>query len=118
MSMTGLMTESREACTMIDRRTVSDGQGGFDSLWVDGAEFQAAIVKDQSMQARMAEKQGVTEVYTVYVDDNVELDFHNVFRRADGSVLRVTSNIADKKTPARASFHIGYVTAEKWVIPE
>lgn len=118
MSMIGLMADARETCTMLDRRTVADGQGGYIQTWVDGAEFQASIVKDSSMQARVAEKQGVTEVYTVYVDSNVELDYHDVFRReSDGSVFRVTSNIQDKKTPARATFQVGFVNAEKWVLP-
>ena len=118
MSMIGMMKEARESCTMLDRRTVSDGMGGYTQTWVDGAEFEAAIVKDSSMQARAAEKQGVTEVYTVYVDSNVELDYHDVFRReADGSTFRVTSNIMDKKTPERATFQVGFVNAEKWVLP-
>jgi hypothetical protein len=85
---------------------------------VDGAQFDAAVTKDSSMQARMAEKQGVTEVYTVTVNKGMPLDFHDVFRReSDGAIFRVTSNITDSETPARASFQIGQVTAEKWVLP-
>lgn len=113
-----LIDEAMVNCTMIDKRTVSDGQGGTTSAWVDGASFDAAIVKDTSMQARIAEKQGVTEVYTITTGTNVELDFHDVFRReTDGAIFRVTSNITDSKTPKRASFQIGQVTAEKWVLP-
>ena len=98
--------------------TVRDGQGGYYYEWVDGADFQAAIIKDSSMQARMAEKQGVTEVYTVTTDKTVPLDFHDVFRReSDGAVFRVTSNITDSKTPKVATFQFGQVTAEKWVLP-
>lgn len=113
-----LITEAMTKCTMIDKRTVPDGQGGYSTQWVDGASFQAAIVKDSSMQARMAEKQGVTEVYTVTVNKGLSLDFHDVFRReSDGYVFRVTSNISDSETPARATFQICQVTAERWVLP-
>jgi len=113
-----LIDTMKEACTMIDRRTISDGQGGTIQAWVDGAKFDAAIIKDNTMQARIAEKQGVTEVYTVTTGKNVQLDFHDVFRReSDGAIFRVTSNITDSKTPAVASFQFGQVTAERWVLP-
>jgi len=113
-----LIDTMKTKCTMIDKRTVPDGQGGTTPTWVDGAEFDAAIVKDSSMQARMAEKQGVTEVYTVTTGKNVQLDFHDVFRReSDGAIFRVTSNITDSRTPRVATFQFGQVTAEKWVLP-
>lgn len=113
-----LIDTMKVPCTMLDRRTVADGQGGYTQTWVDGAAFTAAIIKDSSMQARMAEKQGVTEVYTVTTDKGVPLDYHDVFRReTDGAVFRVTSNITDSKTPAVASFQFGQVTAERWVLP-
>lgn len=113
-----LIDEMKEPCVMLDKRTVSDGMGGFTVQWVDGAAFTAAVVKDNTMQARIAEKQGVSEVYTVTVDKGLTLDFHDVFRRiADGAVFRVTSNITDSETPARATFQIGQVTAERWVLP-
>lgn len=113
-----LITEAMTKCTMLDKRTVPDGQGSYEQQWVDGAQFDAAVVKDSSMQARMAEKQGVTEVYTVTVNKGMPLDFHDVFRReSDGAIFRVTSNITDSETPPRASFQIGQVTAEKWVLP-
>ena len=113
-----LIDTMKTPCTMIDKRTVPDGMGGTTTAWVDGAEFEAAIVKDSSMTARMAEKQGVTEVYTVTTGKNVQLDFHDVFRRnSDGDVIRVTSNITDSKTPKVATFSFGQVTAEKWVLP-
>ncbi len=113
-----LIDTMKTKCTMIDKRTVPDGQGGTTPTWVDGAEFDAAIIKDSSMQARTAEKLGVTEVYTVTTGKNVQLDYHDVFRReSDGAIFRVTSNIDDSKTPRVASFQFGQVTAEKWVLP-
>ena len=113
-----LIDTMKTDCVLLDRRTVSDGQGGFTQSWQDGAEFKAAIVKDDSMQARIAEKQGVTEVYTVTADKTVPLEFHDVFRRqSDGAVFRVTSNARDSQTPNVASFQFGQVTAEMWVLP-
>lgn len=112
MSLIDVMMED---CTMLDKRTVSDGLGGFTTQWVDGAEFRAAIVKDSTMAARVAEKQGVTELYTVTVDKGITLQYHDVFRRqSDGAIFRVTSNIVDSETPSVATFQIGQVTAERW----
>lgn len=112
MSLIDVMMED---CTMLDKRTVSDGLGGFTTEWVDGAEFRATVVKDSTMAARVAEKQGVTELYTVTVDKGLSLQYHDVFRRqSDGAVFRVTSNIVDSETPSVATFQIGQVTAERW----
>lgn len=114
-----LIDEYMTSCVLLDKRSIPDGLGGFTYEWVEGAAFTAAIVKDSSMQARLAEKQGVTELYTVTVYRGATLDFHDVFRRvSDGAVFRVTSNVTDSETPDRASFQIGQVTAERWVIPK
>lgn len=114
-----LFEEGMEKCVLMDRRSVPDAFGTFAGYqWVDGAEFDAAIVKDSTMQARVAEKQGVTEVYTVTVYKGMPLQFHDVFRRlSDDAIFRVTSNVVDSQTPKRASFQIGQVTAERWVLP-
>ena len=112
MSLIDVMMEE---CVMLDKRTVSDGLGGFNYEWVDGAEFRAAVIKNNSMEARVAEKQGVTELYTVTVDKGLVLQYHDVFRRmSDGLTFRVTSNIRDSETPSVATFQIGQVTAERW----
>lgn len=102
-------------CVMMDKQTVSDGLGGFTRTWVEGAAFQAAIVKDNTMEARVAEKQGVTELYTVTVSKSLGIEYHDVFKRiSDGAVFRATSNVVDSKTPSVASFQFGQVTAERW----
>lgn len=110
-----LIDTMMEECVMVDRRTVPDGLGGFVHTWIEGAGFQAAIVKDNTLAARVAEKQGVTEVYTVTVNRGITLQYHDVFRRvSDGTVFRVTSNVKDSETPDVSTFQIGQVTAERW----
>lgn len=111
MLIDAYMTE----CVMMDKQTVADGLGGFIRSWVEGATFQAAIVKDSTMEARVAEKQGVTQLYTVTVSKTLDIDYHDVFKRkSDGAVFRVTSNVTDSKTPSVATFQFGQVTAERW----
>lgn len=114
--MSYLFEKFMEDCTMLDKMTTADdGLGGFKTQWVEGAKFRAAVVKNSSMQAKIAEKSGVTEVYRVTVGKGTPLVFHDVFRRdSDGAIFRVTSNIKDSETPEVASFQFGQVDAERW----
>lgn len=112
-----LLDEQMETCIMMDRTTVDDGYGGYVSTWTEGASFQAAIVLDTSMQSRVAEKQGVTALYTVTTQKNMNLQYHDIFKRlSDGKVFRVTSDGDDKKTPKSAGLNMRQVSAEEWVL--
>lgn len=112
-----LLTDAFENCTMIDKRTAPDGYGGFTTEWMDGAEFTAAIVFDTSMQARTAEKQGVSSLYTVTTRRTTVLQFHDVFRREkDGKIFRVTSDGDDKYTPNSSTLDMRQVTAEEFTL--
>ena len=80
-----------------------------------GAEFKAAIVFDTSMEARTADKQGVTSLYTVTTSKALTLEYHDVFKRVrDGKIFRVTSDGDDKYTPASATLDMRQVTAEEF----
>lgn len=113
-----LLSEAMENCIMLDKQTVADGYGGYITQYVEGAEFNAAIVLDNSMQARVAEKQGVTGLYTVTTGKELNLQYHDVFRRVrDGKIFRVTSDGDDKHTPASAYLNMRQVSAEEWSLP-
>lgn len=112
-----LLESFKTDCTMLEKKRVSDGEGGFTTEWTDGVAFKAAITLDNSTAARVAEKEGVTNLYTVTTDVNAHLDFHDVFRReSDGQIFRVTSNGDDKRTPSVATFKFEQVSAEEWVL--
>lgn len=107
-----------QSCVMLTKKRVPDGQGGFEAIWTDGDEFDAAIVKDRSLQARVAEKQGVSSVYTITTARGVALEYHEVFRRvSDGATFRVTSDYTDSKPPNVATFDFEQVAAERWELP-
>lgn len=111
-----LLSEAMEKCIMLDKRTTADGYGGYITSWVEGAEFQAAVVLDTSMQARVAEKQGVTALYTITTSKAINLQYHDVFKRSsDDKIFRVTSDGDDKRTPGSASLNMRQVSAEEWV---
>lgn len=117
MALVGLMKDYMENCTLIEKTRIPDGEGGWTIGWVDGMDFQAAITYDTTLQARVAESEGMKATYTVTTEKGMELDFHDVFRRKrDGQIFRVTSQGDDKKTPARASFQVSQVAAEEWAL--
>lgn len=109
-----LLNAAMEECVMLDRTTSPDGYGGFIPTWSDGAKFDAAITFDSSMQARTAEQQGVTSLYTVTTKRTMNLQYHDYFRRErDGKLFRVTSDGDDKYTPASTVLDMRQVTAEE-----
>ena len=111
-----LLSEAFEKCTMIHKTTADDGYGGEITSWQDGATFDAAITFDTSIEARTAEAQGVSSLYTVTTRKSKVLEYHDVFRRSsDSKIFRVTSDGDDKYTPASASLNMRQVTAEEWV---
>lgn len=113
-----LLDEAMEKCVSLNKITVPDGYGGIISTWQDGAEFYCAIVFDTSLEARVADKQGVTSLYTITTRKNITLEYHDVFRRLrDGKIFRVTSDGDDKRTPASANLDMRQVIAEEWSLP-
>lgn len=115
-----LIEESMEDVCFMEKQRVPDGEGGFITSWVEGTEFKASITFDSSMQARIADRQGVSSLYTVTTAKSAQLEYHDVIKRlSDGKIFRITSDGDDKQTPPRAIFgQYLQVTAEEWVIPQ
>ena len=112
-----LIDDFMDKCIMLNKVTTADGYGGYITTWADGAEFDAAITFDTSMQARTADKAGVTSLYTVTTSRALTLEYHDVFKRiSDGKVFRVTSDGDDKYTPKSATLDMRQVTAEEWSV--
>lgn len=113
-----LLEESMTTCVFLNKQEVPDGYGGYITTWAEGAEFLCAIVFDTSIEARMAEKQGVSSLYTVTTRKDMTLEYHDVFKRlSDNKIFRVTSDGDDKYTPNSARLNMRQVTAEEWELP-
>ena len=118
MSLLDEYIEITGGCVMLDKRTVPDGLGGYSIQYVEGAEFDAAITLDTSIQARTAEKQGVTALYTVTTAKAMNLQYHDIFKRkSDNKIFRVTSDGDDKLTPPSATLDMRQVSAEEYTLP-
>lgn len=115
--MSNLFERFMEPCIEMKKTRVDDDVGGYKIVWSEGVTFRAAIIKDKSLQARIAEKEGVTEVYTITTDKGVGLESGEVFKRKrDSATFRVTSNATDSETPKTASFSFEQVAAERWAL--
>lgn len=113
-----LLSEAMQDCVILNKQTTQDTYGGYITTWADGAEFKAAVTFDTSLEARVADKQGVTSLYTVTTPRSLTLEYHDVFRRvSDGKIFRVTSDGDDKFTPQSSSLDMRVVTAEEWSLP-
>lgn len=113
-----LIENMMEDCVFLNRTRVDDGYGGYTEAWTNGPTFKATIIKNNSTEAVIAEKQGVSEIFTVVVYKGFALEYHDVFRRVtDGSVFRVTSLTKDSEAPEASTVKIAKVTAERWELP-
>lgn len=105
-------------CALLDARRIPDGVGGYKIQYVESIEFDAAIAKNTSIEAQIAEKQGVTGLYQVSTSRNIKLQYHDVFRRkSDGKIFRVTSDGTDMAAPPSSKVDMRVVTAEEYTLP-
>lgn len=113
-----LLDEAMEKFVLVNRIKTSDGYGGTENHWVDGAVIDVAVQYNDSKEMQVAQAQGVTSVYVFTVRKNIQLDYHDVLRRvSDGKIFRITSNSDDWKTPASATLNMLNYAAEEWEIP-
>ena len=110
-----LFNSMMEECIFMLPKRSEDGSGGFVTTWEEGEAFKAAIVRDTSTEARIAEAAGTVGAYTVTVSRSVNLAYHAVIKRlSDGKVFRITSDNAEKKAPKCSALDIAQSTAEAW----
>ncbi len=102
-------------CVFMEPKQTPDGSGGYRTEWAEGKTFKAAIVRDNSTEAKIADAAKTVESYTVTVSRSVHLEYHAVFKRlTDGKIFRITSDNAEKKTPSCTALDIAQSTAEAW----
>ena len=113
-----LLNDFARPCVLMENTRIPDGEGGYTVDWAEGATFQNYQALDTSMEARTAEKQGVTSVYAALVDKAVPIEYGDYFKEKEsGTVYRVTSHPDEKQAPKSASFTLKFFTAERAVLP-
>ncbi len=113
-----LLDAFARTCVLLERRRFPSVEGGWTTEWTDGPEFQIYQAMDTSMEARRAEKEGVTSVYSALVDKAFPIEYNDYFLdTGTGLTYRVTSNPDEKESPKSASFSLKFFTAERKVPP-
>ena len=100
---------------IMDKVRESDGEGGFSTTWKEGATIKAVAVQNTTMEAKIAEKQGVTSTWKITTKKNVQLDYHDVIKcKRTGTIYRITSRGGTVVSPELSSIDISQVEAETW----
>lgn len=114
-----LLDDFARPCVLLEKTRQPDGEGGYIVTWSEGAEFTNYQSMDTSMEARIAEKQGVTSVYSALVNKSVPVEYNDYFKdKTTGLIYRVTSNPEEKEAPKSSSFSLKYFTAERAELPK
>ena len=111
-----LIDDFKEKCKLMEKQTVSDGAGGFETKYVESIEFECAIVTSATVSQRVAEKTLGKASFQLTVPLDLNLDYHDIIKREDGTFIRCTSESEHVKTPKGSSFQFRQVTGEQYVL--
>jgi len=113
-----LMDQYAVDCVLYEKRRVDDPVGGYKTEWTDGITFSAAWEFQSAPEITVAEQQGVSRVYNIYVDKTLELEYHDYFRRTDtGKVYRVINPGTDRNTPTFSRIDRRLIQVEQKDLP-
>ncbi len=92
-----LLDDFARTCVLMEKSVCQMEQAASMVQWEEGAEFTNYQALDTSMEARIAEKQGVTSLYSALVDKDFPIEYNDVFKDTEtGQTYRVTSNPEEK----------------------
>ena len=111
--MSTLIDKLMRTVTIRIPERISDGEGGFSTLWRDGASFQAAITAHRADWTWIAEHHTPVDYFNVTLpEDGLDLPLATVLKDADGKTYRTTSLVRD--FPSVMSVRYKRYTAERW----
>ena len=115
-----IFDEYREDFAFMDKSHTRDSEGNPIVTWTQSeATFKAGIRFDNSVQAKVAQANGVQDLYTIICEKSIDLEFNDVIKRLDtGVTYRITTSGKDNHTPASAGLNMRAVSAKVWAIPD
>lgn len=115
--MQDLAEKSGNDFVVLNRVLVSDGYGGQKYDIVEGLQFKGYAKLDTSLQGEVAEKQGVTGLYTLAYPRDIELPSLTIIRRIkDGKIFR-TTKLDGNPTPDISSLNMKVTRLEDYTLP-
>lgn len=113
-----LLDDLKQEFQLLTKTRVSDGQFGSKVVWVPGITFYGTLEYMGAPEMVVAQQQGVSRVYRIYVDKALDLDCHEVFKRVeDEQVFRVTNPGPERNTPPSSMLNKRLIEIEKWELP-
>lgn len=108
-----LIQDSLEKCVILNKAITNDGYGGYKTTYTDGADFDAVITENNSIEAQVASVDTSKTFYGVKTKRNVPLEYNTVFKRKDGTVYRIT--VADSMdSPSFSAMDMKVLQAEEY----
>ena len=113
-----LLDSMREPCVLLNKTVTRDNVGGYVTVYTRGAEFDAVIAENTSIEASIAGINTEKGMVGVTVENAVPLEYHSVFMRVNsGKTYRVrTSEVL--KSPSISPMGTKVVQCEEFEITE
>ena len=102
---------------VLNRILVTDGVGGQKYAIVEGLSFEGVLILNSSIQGEIAQKQGVTGLYTFAYPKAYKLPPKTILRRVkDGKIFR-TTELEGNATPDISTLDMRTTRLEDYTLP-
>ena len=102
---------------VLNRNLTSDGLGGQEYTIVEGLSFEGVLILNTSIEGQIAQKQGVTGIYTFAYPKNLTIPPKTILRRIkDGKIFR-TTDIDGVPTPDMSTLDMKVTRLEDYTLP-
>lgn len=102
---------------VLNRNLTSDGLGGQEYTIVEGLSFEGVLILNTSIEGQIAQKQGVTGIYTFAYPKNLNIPPKTILRRVkDGKIFR-TTDIDGVPTPDMSTLDMKTTRLEDYTLP-
>lgn len=102
---------------VLNRNITSDGFGGQEYTTVEGLSFEGVLILNTSIEGQIAQKQGVTGIYTFAYPKNLNIPPKTILRRVkDGKIFR-TTDIDGVPTPDMSTLDMKTTRLEDYTLP-
>lgn len=102
---------------VLNRNLTSDGLGGQEYTIVEGLSFEGVLILNTSIEGQIAQKQGVTGIYTFAYPKSLNIPPKTILRRVkDGKIFRAT-DIDGVPTPDMSTLDMKVTRLEDYTLP-
>lgn len=104
--------------TVLNQTNSDDGYGSYKVEYTEGETFRGSIAFNESHVPSSIESLDLKSTYKLLFPKEVTLSFHQVIKRADGKIFRVTSDGSNVFTPNSSQLNLRLVELEDWSLED